>query len=1612
MKKRLKNLSENKKAVDSVLSTIATAVARSSTREKRQTGSSTSTSTAVSTSTSTAAATSTTTAAEGIAITSAASFITYTQSLITLISHDPTDYQIFVVSTQIISSTVTFSSTDIETLSSVSVTLTVAAVAIEYEITVLSEQITAITGEVLTDEDIDSFEQCTSTEDCHTTVDEAAEESPNDLKSGILVENKESLQIILTLCEAVAADAISATASGTVEMTAVSLFAIVTEVYTLISADFLYVGEISTLVLEIQSAMLTVALTDAELVEVNAIIAQLTVLIVDIEATISVVESTLTDDEKLEVLTENKESATTAMMLCEAILEDPLTATAGGTVEMTAAESFALVLNLYTLLSANYLSIEISAILIEIQAVKLTAELTDEEAAMVVDIVAKLNVLIVSIDASIQVVAADVAVITGPGGEGGGAGGDGGLPAGASKIDILTFNMESAAAAQMLCEAIALDAIAATAGGTVEMTPAESFALVFNLYTLISADFLYVGEIQTLMIQIQSVKLTVALTEAEIAEVNGIVAQLAILVVDIGSTIAVVGSPLSDEAKLDVLSGNAESATVAMMLCEAILEDPLAATAGGTVEMTAAESFALVFNLFTLLSANFLSPEISALLIEIQAVKLTEPLTDEEAAMVVDIVAQLNVLIVNIEAAILVVQVEVGGVDVGPGAGIGPGASKLDILTFNMDSAAAAQMLCEAIALDAIAATAGGTIEMTAAESFALVFNFYTLLSANFLSFEISALLIQIQSVKLTVALTEAEIADVNGIVAQLAVLVVDIGSTIAVVGSPLSDEEKADVLSENAESATVAMMLCEAILEDPLAATAGGTVEMTAAESFALVFNLYTLLSANYLSIEISALLIEIQAVKLTEPLTDEEAAMVVDIVAQLNVLIVNIEVAIQVVTVVIIVPGELSPEDEAKLEVLGENAESANVAMMLCEAILEDPLAATAEGTVEMTAAESFALVFNLYTLLSADYLSTEISAILIEIQSVKLTAELTDEEAAMVVDIVAKLNVLIISIKSSMMVIKSPLPEEVKLDVLEDNMESASTTLDFINLVLDDPEKVEGTVEMTWMQLFALFNNVFITISSDYLLHGEKCPRPRPPMGDMMESSTTLSSTGSTAGSTMMETTTASATESTTSYSMPPAVEMCMSECMGPTPMPTTGSSGTMASLMSTTMASTTSSGETTESAATSDSTGSSTGSSDSTSSSMSSSDSTGSSMASSSTNPTPGSGSSYISCLLDQIQSATLTSDLTDDEILQAEDIMGKFEILIMSIEVTIQVILAEAPPPPGQCVCLPCCPYAGMGTSNFTAMTDPFSVTGTTLSTSTGSTMSSTGTGSTTVTTIGSTGTGSTSTITSTTDTTGSSTTSGSSSSSTTTSGSSMGTASSTGTSGTGTSTTGLGTGTSTTGSGTGSSTTGSGTGTSTMGPTGYFDPDDCPCICADGTGERPVLIGYGESTSSSSMGTGSTSSMGTRSTSSMGTGSTSSMGTDSSSSTSTSMTSGSTASSTGTGSTSSSTATSSSSSGSTGTGSTTRIYTTLHYTGSTGTGSTATGSMSTGSSATSSMGTGSSTTMSTTMGLMCSPLYQNGMKPEDSDSTGTVIIIISLAIFSVTRRSRSDSVSQ
>merc|ERR1719201_1783296 len=108
-----------------------------------------------------------------------------------------------------------------------------------------------------------------------------------------------------------------------------------------------------------------------------------------------------------------------------------------------------------------------------------------------------------------------------------------------------------------------------------------------------------------------------------------------------------------------------------------------------------------------------------------------------------------------------------------------------------------------------------------------------------------------------------------------------------------------------------------------------------------------------------------------------------------------------------------------------------------------------------------------------------------------------------------------------------------------------------------------------------------------------------------------------------------------------------------------------------------------------------------------------------------------------------------------------DIVADLNLLIANIEAAILVVQADVGE---QCVCLPCCPFPGMenGTSYFTVMTDPFSVS----STGTGSSLSSVGTGS----------------------STGTTTSDGTGSSESTSSGSSMGTGSSTGTSGTGTST--------------------------------------------------------------------------------------------------------------------------------------------------------------------------------------------------------------------------------
>ena len=107
-------------------------------------------------------------------------------------------------------------------------------------------------------------------------------------------------------------------------------------------------------------------------------------------------------------------------------------------------------------------------------------------------------------------------------------------------LKVLTENANIAAKNSMLCGAIARDAVQATSSGSVEMTAMELNTLVMKLFTLINKDFLFVTGISALMVQIESAKLTTALTEQEVEMVNRIVLKLDHLVMDIGVSIQVI----------------------------------------------------------------------------------------------------------------------------------------------------------------------------------------------------------------------------------------------------------------------------------------------------------------------------------------------------------------------------------------------------------------------------------------------------------------------------------------------------------------------------------------------------------------------------------------------------------------------------------------------------------------------------------------------------------------------------------------------------------------------------------------------------------------------------------------------------------------------------------------------------------------------------------------------------------------------------------------------------------------------------------------------------------------------------------------------------------------
>merc|ERR1712181_83052 len=114
---------------------------------------------------------------------------------------------------------------------------------------------------------------------------------------------------------------------------------------------------------------------------------------------------------KLETVTKNKYLVERVRMSCEAISEDAMEATSSGTTEMSLQELNELVMELFNLVSQDFLSSESSGgestfandLVIKIQSAKLTAALTENELTMVEFIVGRLVNLERELEGKVQV---------------------------------------------------------------------------------------------------------------------------------------------------------------------------------------------------------------------------------------------------------------------------------------------------------------------------------------------------------------------------------------------------------------------------------------------------------------------------------------------------------------------------------------------------------------------------------------------------------------------------------------------------------------------------------------------------------------------------------------------------------------------------------------------------------------------------------------------------------------------------------------------------------------------------------------------------------------------------------------------------------------------------------------------------------------------------------------------------------------------------------------------------------------------------------------------------------------------------------------------------------
>merc|ERR1719234_1708925 len=396
------------------------------------------------------------TATEGSVTMTGEEYLEAITIFVQILQMDMSSSSIIAQSLSLTSVATTLTATQVTSITLVKTTLTTVISRLSLIIAGLQEDFKTQTGSEAT------TIQITSGSTSVTTTEEASSSILISLQS--LTVNEKSITEVKTLLTSLASSG-SVTSEGGEQIAGDVFILRLEEFLAIVETDFTSVG---ITVFSLSLTQITVTLTEAEKTTVTTFQETVTLLLTKISLAITFYKSEFktltgveaTDDQisagdatktltvvseeneaKLQALSDNKDSVAETSMLCGRIADDPIGATASGTVEMTTQELCELVMSFITLISEDYLSTEATALMSQIEAAKLTKELTYEEYVMVIQTVTQLDILVVEISISIQVISIQYLVITGveivietpgggsPGGAGG-SGGDGGTAGG------------------------------------------------------------------------------------------------------------------------------------------------------------------------------------------------------------------------------------------------------------------------------------------------------------------------------------------------------------------------------------------------------------------------------------------------------------------------------------------------------------------------------------------------------------------------------------------------------------------------------------------------------------------------------------------------------------------------------------------------------------------------------------------------------------------------------------------------------------------------------------------------------------------------------------------------------------------------------------------------------------------------------------------------------------------------------------------------------------------------------------------------------------------------------------------------------------------------------